>query len=59
MNEPVPGLMNASVGGYHIRDIEVSAAFDIHAGKVGKDVAAALWKLQTIRIVSPMSRRWE
>src|SRR3954469_23661803 len=43
-NEPVPGLMNASVGGYHVRDIEVSAAFDVNAGKVGKDVAEALWE---------------
>src|SRR3954465_7479912 len=43
-NEPVPGLMNASVGGYHVRDIEVSAAFDVNAGKVGKDIAEALWE---------------
>jgi myo-inositol-1-phosphate synthase len=42
-NEPVPGLMNASVGGYHVRDIELSAAFDVNAGKVGKDIADALW----------------
>jgi myo-inositol-1-phosphate synthase len=43
-NEPVPGLMNASVGGYHVSDIEVSSAFDVNAGKVGKDVADALWE---------------
>ena len=43
-NEPVPGLMNASVGGYHVSDIEVSAAFDVNAAKVGKDVAEALWE---------------
>src|SRR3954464_4479450 len=42
-NEPVPGLMNANVGGYHVRDIELSAAFDVNAGKVGKDVAEAIW----------------
>lgn len=42
-NEPVPGLMNASLGGYHISDIEVSAAFDIAAGKVGKDVSEAIF----------------
>jgi myo-inositol-1-phosphate synthase len=42
-NEPVPGLMNVNVGGYHVRDIEVSAAFDVNAEKVGKDVAEALW----------------
>ncbi|WP_398466602.1 inositol-3-phosphate synthase [Tardiphaga sp.] len=42
-NEPVPGLMNVDLGGYHIRDIEVSAAFDVNARKVGKDVAEAIW----------------
>jgi myo-inositol-1-phosphate synthase len=42
-NEPVPGLMNANLGGYHVRDIELSAAFDVNAGKVGKDVADAIW----------------
>jgi myo-inositol-1-phosphate synthase len=36
--------MNASVGGYHVSDIEVSAAFDVNAAKVGKDVAEALWE---------------
>src|ERR1700716_559183 len=43
-NEPVPGLMNVNVGGYHVRDIEVAAAFDVNASKVGKDVATALWE---------------
>jgi myo-inositol-1-phosphate synthase len=42
-NEPVPGLMNANIGGYHVRDIELSAAFDVSASKVGKDVADAIW----------------
>lgn len=41
-NEPVPGLMNADVGGYHVRDIAVSAAFDVNAAKVGADVADAI-----------------
>ncbi|MFC7396140.1 inositol-3-phosphate synthase [Chelatococcus sp. GCM10030263] len=41
-NEPVPGLMHATIGGYHISDIEVSAAFDVSAAKVGKDVAEAI-----------------
>jgi myo-inositol-1-phosphate synthase len=41
-NEPVPGLMNVELGGYHIRDVEVSAAFDVSAAKVGRDVADAL-----------------
>jgi myo-inositol-1-phosphate synthase len=35
--------MNANVGGYHVRDIELSAAFDVNAQKVGKDVADAIW----------------
>ena len=42
-NEPVPGLMNVNVGGYHVRDVEISAAFDVNAAKVGKDVAEAIW----------------
>lgn len=41
-NEPVPGLMNAAIGGYHVSDIEVASAFDVNAGKVGKDVATAI-----------------
>ena len=39
----VPGLMHVDLGGYHIRDIEVVAAFDVDADKVGKDVAEAIW----------------
>src|SRR4051812_9015327 len=42
-NEPVPGLMNVNLGGYHIRDIELSAAFDVNAHKVGRDVSDAIW----------------
>ena len=38
----VPGLMNVVLGGYHISDIEVVAAFDIAAGKVGADLAHAI-----------------
>ncbi len=41
-NEPIPGLMNASVGGYHVSDIAIASAFDINAGKVGRDVAEAI-----------------
>jgi len=41
-NEPVPGLMNADLGGYHISDIEVSSAFDVNANKVGRDLADAI-----------------
>jgi myo-inositol-1-phosphate synthase len=39
----VPGLMHVNLGGYHIRDIEVVAAFDVVKGKVGEDVADAMW----------------
>jgi myo-inositol-1-phosphate synthase len=42
-DEEIPGLMNATVGGYHVRDIEISAAFDVVEGKVGKDVSEAIW----------------
>src|SRR3954452_5290644 len=42
-NEPVPGLMNADVGGYHISDVEISSAFDDNANKVGRDVADAIF----------------
>lgn len=41
-NETVPGLMHVNLGGYHIRDIEFSAAFDVNADKVGKEFSAAL-----------------
>ena len=36
--ESVPGLMHVDLGGYHVGDIEFSAAFDIDAEKVGKDL---------------------
>jgi len=42
-NEEVPGLMHVSIGGYHIHDIEFSAAIDIDADKVGKDLSEAIW----------------
>jgi myo-inositol-1-phosphate synthase len=42
-NEPIPGLMNVDVGGYRVRDVEVSAAFDISSSKVGRDVAEAIY----------------
>ena len=32
----VPGLMHVNLGGYHVRDIEFVAAFDIDKNKVGK-----------------------
>jgi myo-inositol-1-phosphate synthase len=39
----VPGLMHVNLGGYHIRDIEFTAAFDIDADKVGKDLSEAIF----------------
>jgi myo-inositol-1-phosphate synthase len=41
-DEQIPGLMNARVGRYHVSDIEISAAFDVSAAKVGKDLTQAL-----------------
>jgi myo-inositol-1-phosphate synthase len=41
--EFVPGLMHVNLGGYHIRDIEFTAAFDVVKGKVGEDLADAMW----------------
>ncbi|MGD2252748.1 MAG: inositol-3-phosphate synthase [Anaerolineales bacterium] len=38
----VPGLMHVNLGGYHIRDIEFSAAFDVVTSKVGKDLGEAI-----------------
>src|SRR5439155_443410 len=39
----VPGLMHVDLGGYHISDIEFTAAFDVTKDKVGKDLADAIW----------------
>jgi myo-inositol-1-phosphate synthase len=39
----VPGLMHVDLGGYHVRDIEFTAAFDIDRAKVGKDLGQAIW----------------
>jgi myo-inositol-1-phosphate synthase len=42
-SETVPGLMHVSLGGYHVGDIEIVAAFDVDAAKVGLDVSKAIW----------------
>ena len=42
-SEQVPGLMHVNLGGYHVRDIEFSAAFDVVDGKVGLDLGSAIW----------------
>jgi myo-inositol-1-phosphate synthase len=47
----IPGLMHVDLGGYHIRDIEFSAAFDVDRDKVGKRLDEAIFSGQnnTIR----------
>ena len=42
-DEFVPGLMHVDLGGYHVRDVEFTAAFDVTTAKVGKDLAEAIW----------------
>jgi myo-inositol-1-phosphate synthase len=60
----VPGLMHINLGGYHIRDIEFSAAFDVVDTKVGKDLSEAIfahpnntYKFQEVPVLNvPVSR---
>ncbi len=42
----IPGMMHTTLGGYHIGDIEFSAAIDIDADKVGKDLSEAIFSGQ-------------
>jgi myo-inositol-1-phosphate synthase len=42
-DEFVPGLMHNTLGGYHIRDVEFTAAFDVVDTKVGKDLSEAIF----------------
>src|ERR687884_1463382 len=44
-DELVPGLMHVNLGGYHIGDIEFSAAFDVDANKVGHVLSEAIFTL--------------
>ena len=56
----VPGLMHVDLGGYHVGDIKFTAAFDIDADKVGKDLSEAIWSGQnnTIKFADvPDARR--
>jgi len=41
--DTVPGLMHVNLGGYHVRDIEFTAAFDVVDTKVGKDLSEAIF----------------
>jgi myo-inositol-1-phosphate synthase len=42
-DEVIPGLMHTTLGGYAVRDLEIVAAFDVDAAKVGSDLADAIW----------------
>jgi myo-inositol-1-phosphate synthase len=42
--DTIPGIMHVNLGGYHIRDIEFVAAFDIDKNKVGKDLSEAIYE---------------
>jgi myo-inositol-1-phosphate synthase len=52
--EQVPGLMHVELGGYHISDIEVVAAFDVDTTKVGEELGKAIWAGQnnTVRFAN-------
>jgi myo-inositol-1-phosphate synthase len=56
--EQVPGLMHVDLGGYHVRDIEFTAAFDIDADKVGKDLSEAIFAGQnnTLKFVDEVPK---
>jgi myo-inositol-1-phosphate synthase len=43
IDQEIPGLMHAVVGGYHINNVKFVAAFDVDAKKVGLDLADAIW----------------
>src|SRR5881394_4292612 len=47
-DDSVPGLMHVDLGGYHVRDVEFVAAFDVDAAKVGLDLGKAIFSGQTI-----------
>jgi myo-inositol-1-phosphate synthase len=53
-NDTVPGLMHVELGGYHVRDVEFVAGFDVDAAKVGLDLGKAIFAGQnnTIRFSS-------
>jgi myo-inositol-1-phosphate synthase len=42
-SDRVPGLMHVTLGGYHVGDVEFSAAFDVVEGKVGRDLGEAIF----------------
>jgi len=42
-SDSIPGLMHVDLGGYHVSDIEFSAAFDVVRGKVDLDLGEAIF----------------
>jgi myo-inositol-1-phosphate synthase len=42
-DDEVPGLMHVVLGGYHVGDLELVAAFDVDAAKVGTDLGKAIF----------------
>src|SRR5260370_40171487 len=50
--DSIAGLMHVDLGGYHVRDIEFVAAFDIDKDKVGRDLSEAILRGQnnTVRL---------
>jgi myo-inositol-1-phosphate synthase len=57
-NETPPGLMHVELGGYHVGDVEVVSAFDVHAAKVGREVGEAIFAPpnNTLRFATPRPR---
>jgi myo-inositol-1-phosphate synthase len=46
-----PGLMNLKLGDYHVHDVEISAAFDVDAAKVGRDMlVVGDWGAKIVRV---------
>lgn len=54
-NMPAPGLMSQTIGDYAIGDVEIAAAFDVHADKVGRDVSEAIFVApnNTLKFATP------
>ena len=54
-DDEVPGLMPVVLGGYHVRDLEFVAAFDVDAAKVGLDLGKAVFagNNNTIKFAAP------
>jgi myo-inositol-1-phosphate synthase len=54
-DERVPGLMHVKLGDYHVGDVELVAAFDVDATKVGIDLGKAIFSgpNNTIKFAEP------